>query len=102
MPRRSRTVRDMRLEHEAAEARGLIRAEPASSRSRSPRTEPAARPRPANQPRLKVVWAVCDIGGRTVASFDYPEKAAAEALAADLKRQGKGPHFVRSEKVPMG
>ncbi len=98
MARRTRTVHDMRLEYEAAEARGLIRAEDkAPSR---PRSAPA-RPVPTNAPRLKVVWCVCDIGGRTVATFDYPDKAAAEAQAALLKSKGKGNHFVRSEKVPL-
>ena len=50
---------------------------------------------------MRVVWAVCDIGGRTVATFDYPRKADAEALAAALKAKGKGSHFVRSVKEPM-
>ena len=44
---------------------------------------------------------VCDLGGRTVATFDYPRKADAEAFAADLKAKGKGAHFVRSLKEPM-
>jgi hypothetical protein len=51
---------------------------------------------------MKVVWSVCDMGGRSVATFDYPQKAEAEALAAALKAKGKGNHFVRSEKVPIG
>jgi hypothetical protein len=51
---------------------------------------------------MRVVWAVCDIGGRTVATFDYPNKADAEALAAQLKARGKGEHFLRSVKEPMG
>ena len=50
---------------------------------------------------MRVVWAVCDVGGRTVATFDYPSKAEAEALVARLKAQGKGTHFVRSIKEPM-
>jgi hypothetical protein len=50
---------------------------------------------------MRVVWAVCDVGGRTVATFDYPSKAEAEALAAKLKGQGKGMHFVRSVKEPI-
>jgi hypothetical protein len=50
---------------------------------------------------MRVVWAVCDVGGRTVATFDYPDKAAAEALVGRLKSQGKGTHFVRSIKEPM-
>jgi hypothetical protein len=50
---------------------------------------------------MRVVWAVCDIGGRTVATFDYPCKADAEALIARLKTQGKGTHFLRSLKEPI-
>ncbi len=51
-------------------------------------------------PRMRVVWAVCDVGGRTVATFDYTAKA--EAQAAALKARGKGMHFVRSVKELMG
>jgi hypothetical protein len=88
----------MRAEVEAAEARGLTTPSPA----RAPKAEPAERrPKPEAKARLKVVWAVCDIGGRTVATFDYPNKADAEALAAGLKAKGKGNHFVRSVKEPM-
>ncbi len=88
----------MRAEAEAAEARGL-NLEP----QRKPRREPAEprRDTPKVQPRLKVVWNVCDLGGRTVATFEYNQKAQAEAYLAQLKARGKDPHFLRSEKVPM-
>jgi hypothetical protein len=88
----------MRAEAEAAEALGLNK-EP----ERRPRRETAEprREAPKAQPRLKVVWAVCDMGGRTVATFDYGQKAEAEAFLAKLKAKGKDPHFLRSEKVPM-
>ena len=46
--------------------------------ARKPRSEPAdRRPKPAPAARLRVVWAVCDLGGRTVATFEYPRKADA-------------------------
>ena len=93
-----RRLLDMRREAEAAEARGLLPPE-----TRKPRAEPTerrARPEPAT--RMRVVWAVCDVGGRTVQTFDYSDKAQAEARAAELKAKGKGPHFVRSIKEPMG
>lgn len=98
MARRTRSLREMRQEYEAAEARGLV---PKDEPARPRRDAEPARPKPQAQPRLKVVWNVCDVGGRTVATFDYPQKADAEALAASLKARGKGPHFVRSEKVPL-
>jgi len=50
---------------------------------------------------MRVVWAVCDLGGRPVATFEYACKAEAEALIARLKAQGKGTHFLRSVKEPI-
>jgi hypothetical protein len=50
---------------------------------------------------MRVVWAVCDVGGRTVASYDYSDKALAEAHVLKLKAAGKGMHFVRSIKEPI-
>ena len=93
-----RTLRDLRAEADALEALGLN-----NKPARKPRSEPSElKPKPAPAPRMKVVWAVCDIGGRTVATFDYPKKADAEALAVQLKARGKGNHFVRSIKEMMG
>jgi hypothetical protein len=37
-----------------------------------------------------------------VATFDYTCKADAEAKVAELKAKGKGNHFIRSVKEPMG
>jgi hypothetical protein len=97
MARRTRNRLDLRAEAEAAEALGLN-----TPPERRPRGEPVERrPKPAPAMRMKVVWAVCDVGGRTVQTFDYPNKAEAEALAVQLKAKGKGPHFVRSVKEPM-
>jgi hypothetical protein len=50
---------------------------------------------------MRMVWTVCDMGGRTVATFDYSDKAAAEAHIKDLKQQRKGSHFLRAVKEPM-
>jgi hypothetical protein len=89
---------ELRAEAEAAEALGLNT--PAEKKARPGPAE--RRPKPAPSQRMRVVWAVCDIGGRTVASFDYVDKVQAEALATQLKSKGKGEHFVRSVKQPMG
>jgi hypothetical protein len=97
MARRPLNRRDLRAAAEAAEALGLNT--PSEKKTRSEPTE--RRPKPELQMRMRVVWAVCDIGGRTVKTFDYPEKAAAEAFALELKAKGKGNHFVRSLKEPM-
>jgi hypothetical protein len=100
MGRRTLNRRELRAAAEAAEAMG-ISSEPETKRSPRAKSEPALRPKPAAAPRMRVVWAVCDVGGRTVATFDYPCKADAEALVAKLKGQGKGTHFVRSVKEPI-
>jgi hypothetical protein len=50
---------------------------------------------------MRLVWAVCDMGGRTVATFEYARKAEAEAHIAELKARGKGAHFLRSVKEPI-
>lgn len=98
MGRRPLNRRELRAAAEAAEALGIN-----TPPERKPRSEPAERrPKPTPAARMRVVWAVCDLGGRTVATFDYPCKADAEAFAADLKKKGKGNHFVRSVKEPMG
>jgi hypothetical protein len=97
MARRTLNRHELRAAVEAAEARGLsIQGEP------KPRREPSERRhKPELKARMKVVWAVCDLGGRTVKTFDYPDKSLAEAHAAELKAKGKGKHFVRSVKEPM-
>jgi hypothetical protein len=100
MARRTLNRRELRAAAEAAEAMGISSGPDPKKTSRA-KTEPALRPKPAASPRMRVVWAVCDVGGRTVATFEYPCKADAEALVARLKSQGKGTHFVRSVKEPM-
>lgn len=98
MGRRPLNRMELRAAAEAAEALGLN-----TPPEKKPRGEPTERrPKPAPSARMRVVWAVCDLGGRTVATFDYPDKAQAEAHAALLKAKGKGAHFLRSIKEPMG
>jgi hypothetical protein len=100
MARRTLNRMELRAAAEAAEAMGIKDESPSRSASRA-RKEPERRPKPAPSTRMRVVWAVCDSGGRTVATFDYPQKADAEAHIAALKVQGKGTHFLRSVKEPM-
>jgi hypothetical protein len=49
----------------------------------------------------KVVWTVKATNFKIVGTFDYTEKAEAEALVSKLMSEGKGEHFVSKEKVPM-
>jgi hypothetical protein len=103
MARRTLNRRELRAEAEAAEALGLNNT--AESEGRKPARDRTASPPLRNKPaagaRMRMVWAVCDMGGRTVATFDYADKPKAEAHVADLKARGKGQHFLRSVKEPM-
>ena len=85
MARRTLNRRELRAAAEAAEAMGISN-EPEAKQAARAKPEPALRPKPAAVPRMRVVWAVCDVGGRTVATFDYPCKADAEALDRAARR----------------
>jgi hypothetical protein len=100
MARRTVNRMELRAQAEAAEALGITNESSTRPPSRS-KAESDRRPKPAPTARMRVVWAVCDVGGRTVATFDYADKADAEAHIVKLKAQGKGNHFLRSVKEPM-
>ena len=98
MARRVRSVRELREEHDAAVARGLL---PDGAKKERVHAEVSNRARPMGLPRLKVVWHVCDQTGRTVATFAFAQKSDAEAHCDRLRSQGKGKHYIRADKVPM-
>ena len=101
MARRTLNRHELRAEAEAAEAQRFIKRAPVAKKHRRLHPQPALRHKPAAGPRMRIVWAVCDVGGRTVKTFDYTCKAEAEAFMAELKAQGKGTHFLRSLKEPI-
>src|SRR5579872_366099 len=67
---------------------------PPKSKAKSSRSsKPAA--------RMRIVWAVLNDAFKPVATFEYSQKDAAEARAAELTARGKGTHFVQRTKEPM-
>jgi hypothetical protein len=100
MARRTLNRRELRA---AAETLGLDRASETDTRkaSRDRSEPPPLRSKPVAGLRMRMVWAVCDMGGRTVATFEYAQKSDAEAHIAQLKAKGKGAHFLRSVKEPI-
>ncbi len=56
---------------------------------------------PRAAPRLKIVWAVCDHTLKTLKTFPYPERRAAELEASRLQKSKGKEHLVRAERVPM-
>ena len=69
--------------------------------------KPKAKPKPkapkAVKPaaRMRIVWTVLNDAFKAVGTFEYAQKEAAEARAAELTAKGKGTHFVQKTKEPM-
>jgi hypothetical protein len=51
--------------------------------------------------RMRIVWTVMNDAFKPVGTFDFSQKEAAEARAAELTAKGKGTHFVQKTKEPM-
>ena len=51
--------------------------------------------------RMRIVWTVMNDAFKTVGTFEFSQKEAAEARAAELTAKGKGTHFVQKTKEPM-
>lgn len=77
---------------------------------RRPKKKPKAPPkakakssRSSSKPaaRMRIVWVVLNDAFKPVATFDYNQKEAAEARAAELTAKGKGTHFVQRTKEAM-
>src|SRR5215211_3952346 len=67
---------------------------PAKSKSKAVKAaKPAA--------RMRIVWTVVNDAFKPVATFEYAQKDAAEAKAAELTAKGKGTHFIQKVKEPM-
>jgi hypothetical protein len=76
---------------------------------RKPKKKPKAPPkskakssRPAKlAARMRIVWVVMNDAYKPIATFEYPQKEAAEAKAAELTAKGRGTHFVQRTKEAM-
>jgi hypothetical protein len=83
-------------EEEVTERRPKKKAKaPAKSKAKSSRSssKPTA--------RMRIVWVVLNDAFKPVGTFEYNQKEAAEARAAELTAKGKGTHFVQRTKEPM-
>jgi hypothetical protein len=81
-------------DEEVAERKAKKKKAPAKSKAKS------AKPvKPAT--RMRIVWTVMNDAFKPLATFEYAQKEAAEARAAELTAKGKGTHFVMKTKEPM-
>ena len=95
------------MEDEAEEVEELV--EEADEGERKPKKRPKAPPKskakavkaPKPAARMRIVWAVVNDAFKSVATFEYSQKDAALARAAELTAKGKGTHFVQKVKEPM-
>jgi hypothetical protein len=76
------------------------------AQERRPKKKPAPKKTKASKPakpatRMRIVWTVLNDAFKPVGTFEYSQKEAAEARAAELTAKGKGPHFVQKTKEPM-
>jgi hypothetical protein len=51
--------------------------------------------------RMRIVWVVLNDAFKPVGTFEFNQKVAADARAAELTAKGKGTHFVQRTKEPM-
>jgi hypothetical protein len=63
------------------------------------KTKSARAPKPAA--RMRIVWVVLNDAYKPIATFEYNQKEAAEAKAAEMTAKGKGTHFVQRTKEAM-
>jgi hypothetical protein len=50
---------------------------------------------------MRIVWVVLNDAFKPVGTFEYNQKEAADARAAELTAKGKGTHFVQRTKEAM-
>jgi hypothetical protein len=71
-------------------------------KKRAPAKSKAKAAKPAKPAaRMRIVWTVVNDAFKTVATFDYTQKEAALAKAAEMTAKGKGTHFVQKVKEAM-
>jgi len=51
--------------------------------------------------RMRIVWVVTNDAFKPVGTFEFSQREAAEARAAELTAKGKGTHFIQKVKEPM-
>jgi hypothetical protein len=97
MARKVLNRKELREEHDAAEAAGVDAAKPAKKAAKKP-TARKSRAKAAKEVRLKAFWDVLNQSMKRAARFEYSEKKHAYKKAEELTATGKSPHFVQLVK----
>ena len=107
-----KTLRDLRQEHDAAEARGLLTTTPGAEapadgdapvkkKATKKKAVGPAKPRAkktAKAVRKRVVWVVYDNSNKPIAKFPYTQEKEANEKAEQMKTDKKTTYFVQKVK----
>ncbi len=106
---------ELRRQHEAAEPvdpmEDEVDGEPAGDVEKSPKPKRKAKAAAPKKPRatkaakpsarMRVVWQVVNDAFKVVGTYEYTQRQAAEAKAAEMMAKGKGNHFIQKVKEAM-
>jgi hypothetical protein len=102
MARRVVNRKELRAEAEAAEAREAAgeggEATPKKAKEKKAPAKRKSRSKTAEPERRRLFWGVFNQSAKRVALFDFSQRKAAEAKAAELNSGGKNQHFVMKVK----
>jgi hypothetical protein len=101
MARKVVNRKELRAEAEAAEALGAAEGEGGKKKAKAEKKAPAkrkSRSKTAEPERRKLFWGVFNQSAKRIALFDFSQRKAAEAKAAELTASGKNQHFVMKVK----
>jgi hypothetical protein len=104
MARKVVNRKELRAEAEAAEAREKVAGEEVEGGKKKAKAEKKApakrksRSKTAEPERRRLFWGVFNQSAKRVALFDFSQRKAAEAKAAELTAGGKNQHFVMKVK----
>jgi hypothetical protein len=101
MARKVVNRKELRAEAEAAEALGAAEGEGGKKKAKAEKKAPVkrkSRSKTAEPERRKLFWGVFNQSAKRIALFDFSQRKAAEAKAAELTAGGKNQHFVMKVK----
>ncbi len=109
MAKRTRNLRELREQVEAAEKQGKtsateVGAEVKTKKVKDPKKKAAAKPKRAKAKiivRKRMLWGVFSSSLKEEGRFPYAEREAAETRAGDLAAKHKRTYFVQSIKEPL-
>jgi len=100
MARKVVNRKELRAEAEAAEALQAAEGEGGKKKAKEKKApvKRKSRSKTAEPERRKLFWGVFNQSAKRIALFDFSQRKAAEAKAAELTAGGKNQHFVMKVK----